>query len=48
VLVSSSDRGDYEGFLSHPRGRSRKASLVDCPWLVDAHLVLVVRHPIAG
>jgi hypothetical protein len=34
VIVSGSDRGDCEGFLSLSRGRSRKASLVDCSWLV--------------
>ena len=48
VLVSSSDHGDCEGFLSLPRGRSRMASLVDCSWLVDPHLVLVVQHLIVG
>jgi hypothetical protein len=48
VLVSGFDRGDSEGFLSLPHGRSQKASLVDCAWLVDPHLVLVVRHPVAG
>jgi hypothetical protein len=48
VIVSGSDHGDCDGFLSLPRGRSRKASLVDCSWLMDSHLVLVVRHPIAG
>ena len=29
-------------------GRAPKATLVDCAWLVDPHLVLVVRHPIVG
>jgi hypothetical protein len=29
-------------------GETPKATLVDCAWLVDAHLVLVVQHPIAG
>ena len=48
VFISGSDHGDCEGFLSLPHGRSRKASLVDCLWLVDPHLVLVVRHMIAG
>jgi hypothetical protein len=48
VIVSGSDRGGCEGFLSLPRGSSRKASLVDCTWLVDPHLVFVVRHPVAG
>jgi hypothetical protein len=49
VIVSGSDRGDCEGFFfSLPRGRSRKTSLVDCAWLVDPHLVLVVRHLVAG
>jgi hypothetical protein len=48
VLVSGSDRSDCEGFLSLPRERSQKASLVNCAWLVDPHLVLVVRHPVAG
>jgi hypothetical protein len=48
VIVSSFDCGDYEGFLSLPRGRSRKASLVDCAWLMDPHLMLVVRHPVVG
>jgi hypothetical protein len=48
VFVSGSDHGDYKGFLSLSRGRSRKASLVDCSWLVDPHFMLVVRHPVAG
>jgi hypothetical protein len=48
VLVSGSDRGDCEGFLCFPYGRSQKASLVDCAWLMDPHLVFVVRHPIEG
>jgi hypothetical protein len=48
MIVSDSDRGDCEGFLCLPRRRSRKATLVDCSWLVDPHLVLVVRHPVAG
>jgi hypothetical protein len=30
VLVSDSNRGDCEGFLSLSHGRSRKTSLVDC------------------
>jgi hypothetical protein len=46
VLVSRSDRGDCEGFLTFPHGEP-KGTLVDCAWLVDSHLVLVVRHPIA-
>jgi hypothetical protein len=46
VLISGSDRGDCEGFLSLPRGRSQKASLIDCAWLVDPHLVLAVWHPV--
>ena len=29
-------------------GGAPKATLVDCAWLVDPHLVLVVRHPIVG
>jgi hypothetical protein len=29
-------------------GREPKDTLVDCSWLVDPHLVLVVWHPIAG
>ena len=48
VIVFGSDRGDCEWFLCLPHGRSRKATLVDCSWLVDPHLILVVRHPIAG
>jgi hypothetical protein len=48
VIVSGSDHGDCAGFLSLPRGRSRKASLVDYAWLVDPHLVLVMRHPVVG
>jgi hypothetical protein len=28
--------------------REPKATLVDCVWLVDPHLLLVVWHPIAG
>jgi hypothetical protein len=48
VIVSGSDRGDCEGFWSLLRGRSRKAYLVNCSWLMDHHLVLVVRHPVAG
>ena len=34
-------RGSY----AFPGGAS-KATLVDCAWLVDLYLVLVVRHPI--
>ena len=48
VFVSGSDHGDCEGFLSLPHGRSRKTSLVDCSWLVDPHLVLVVWHQVVG
>jgi hypothetical protein len=48
MLVSGFDRGDCEGFLSLPLGRSRKTFLLDCAWLVDPHLVLFVRHPVAG
>jgi hypothetical protein len=48
VLISRSDCGDCEGFLCLPCGRSQKATLVDCSWLVDPHLVLVVWHPVAG
>ena len=29
-------------------GGAPKATLVDCVWLVDSHLVLVVRHPVVG
>ena len=29
-------------------GGAPKATLVNCAWLVDPHLVLVVRHPIVG
>ena len=48
VIVSSSDRGDCEGFLTFPRRRAKRYSsglLVAC---VDPHLVLVVQHPIEG
>jgi hypothetical protein len=48
VIVSGSDRGDCEVFLRLPHGRSQKSSLMDCAWLVDPHLVLIVRHPLAG
>jgi hypothetical protein len=48
VLISGFDHGDWEGFLSLPRGRSRNSSLVDCTWLMDPHLVLVVQHPVVG
>jgi hypothetical protein len=40
--------GGFEGVLCLLRGRSRKATLVDCSWLVDPHLMLVVRHSVAG
>ena len=33
VILSGSDRGDCEGFLTFP-GRERKGTLVDCSWLV--------------
>ena len=36
-------RGSY----AFPGGAS-KVTLVDCAWLVDPHLVLVVRHLVAG
>ena len=29
-------------------GGAPKATLVDCAWLVDLHLVLVVRHAVVG
>ena len=29
-------------------GGASKATLVDYAWLVDPHLVSVVRHPVAG
>jgi hypothetical protein len=29
-------------------GGAPKATLVDCAWLVDHYLVLVVRHSVAG
>ena len=29
-------------------GDHEKTTLVDYAWLVDPHLVLVVRHPVAG
>jgi hypothetical protein len=32
------------GVFESSCGRSRKASLVDCSWLVDSHLVLVVQQ----
>jgi hypothetical protein len=47
VIVSSSNRGDCEGFLTFLGGEP-KGTLVDCSWLVDPHIVLVVRQPIAG
>ena len=33
VIVSGSDRGDCEGFLTFP-GRAPKGTLVNCSWLV--------------
>ena len=33
VIVSGSDRGDCEGFLTFPGGEP-KGTLVDCSWLV--------------
>jgi hypothetical protein len=48
VIVFGSDHGDCEGFLSLFRRRSQKTSLVDYAWLVDPHLVLVVRHLVMG
>jgi hypothetical protein len=45
-MVSGSDRGVCEGFLSLFHGSSRKASLVDCAWLVDPYLVLIMQHPL--
>jgi hypothetical protein len=47
MIGSGSDCGDCEGFLTFPSGEP-KGTLVDCSWLVDPHLVLVVRHPVAG
>ena len=29
-------------------GDEPKGTLVDCSWLVDPHLVLVVQHPVVG
>ena len=47
VIVSGSDRGDCEEFLTFPGGEP-KGTLVDARGLCDLHLVLVVRHPIEG
>ena len=33
------------GSCAFPDG-APKATLVDCAWLVDPHLVLVVQHPV--
>ena len=35
------------GSCAFPDG-APKTTLVDCAWLVNPHLVLVVRHPVAG
>ena len=35
------------GSCAFPSG-APKATLVDCAGLVDPHLMLVVRHPVAG
>jgi hypothetical protein len=34
MIVSGSDRGDYDGFLIFPRWRAKRCTLVDCSWLV--------------
>ena len=47
VIVSGSDHCDCDGSCAFPGGVP-KATLVDCAWLVDHHLVLFVRHPVAG
>ena len=47
VIVSGFDRGDCEGFLTF-LGWRQKGTLVDCSWLMDPHLVLVVQHPVVG
>ena len=47
MIVSGSDHYDCEGSLCL-LGGVPKATLVDCAWLIDPHLVLVVRHPVAG
>ena len=47
VIVSGSNRDDFEGFLTFPGGEP-KGTLVDWSWLVDPHPVFVVRHPIVG
>ena len=39
--------GIVRGSCAFPDG-APKATLVDCAWLVDPHLVFVVWHPIAG
>jgi hypothetical protein len=39
--------GIVRGSCAFPDG-APKAILVDCVWLVDSRLVLVVRHPVAG
>jgi hypothetical protein len=48
VLVSGSDRGDCEGVLDLSSAESEKGTLVDAHGLCDNHLVLVMRHSIAG
>ena len=47
MIVSGSDRVDCEGLVPSP-AESQKVTLVDCSWLVDPHLMLVVWHPVAG
>ena len=48
MVVSGSDRGDCEGFLTFPRRRAKGYSSKLLVALCDPHLVLVVRHLIEG
>ena len=48
MIVSGSDRGDCEGFLTFPRRIAKRYYSELLVALCDPHLVLVVRHPIEG
>ena len=48
MIVSGSDCGDCEGFLTFSPAESQKVLLWIALGLCDLHLVLVVRHPIEG
>jgi hypothetical protein len=46
VIVSDSNRGDCDEFLTFPRRRAKRYSSRLLVALCDPHLMLAVRHPI--